>query len=158
MSVLRPGCIADDFTGATGLSSKLVRSGMRVMQAIADAISDADLQVVASGSSSPANRSQVQDFIAAIAVGLAAQGARQFVVAGGEASGALVQAPGVESPRIGARVDPGVSWRAAHSPVAKGGAHLAPKPGNFGMPDFLSWAFAMPEQASGSPAGRQAHG
>src|SRR6478672_10411770 len=31
---MRLGCIADDFTGATDLANNLVRSGMRVVQAI----------------------------------------------------------------------------------------------------------------------------
>ena len=34
MASLRLGCIADDFTGATDLANNLVRSGMRVVQAI----------------------------------------------------------------------------------------------------------------------------
>jgi len=34
MTTLRLGCIADDFTGATDLANNLVRSGMRVVQAI----------------------------------------------------------------------------------------------------------------------------
>jgi len=34
MTPLRLGCIADDFTGATDLANNLVRSGMRVVQAI----------------------------------------------------------------------------------------------------------------------------
>jgi uncharacterized protein YgbK (DUF1537 family) len=105
-----------------------------------------------------ASGENVEHALAAIAVGLAAQGARQFVVAGGETSGAVVQALGVESLRIGAQIDPGVPWCAAFSPVAKAGVHLALKSGNFGTPDFFSRAFAMLEQASASPASPHAHG
>lgn len=105
-----------------------------------------------------ASGEQVERALAAIAVGLAARGARQFVVAGGETSGAVVQALGVESLRIGGQIDPGVPWCAAYSPVAKSGLHLALKSGNFGTPDFFSKAFARLEQAPGGTAGRHAHG
>jgi uncharacterized protein YgbK (DUF1537 family) len=101
---------------------------------------------------------QVERALAAIAVALAAQGARQFVVAGGETSGAVVQALGVESLRIGGQIDPGVPWCAAHSPVAKATLHLALKSGNFGTPDFFSKSFALLEQAPGGKTGLHAHG
>jgi uncharacterized protein YgbK (DUF1537 family) len=64
-------------------------------------------------------------------------------VAGGETSGAVVQALGVRHMRIGPQIDPGVPWTAVRTPV--GGAqmlHLALKSGNFGTVDFFSKAFA----------------
>ncbi|MBC8837978.1 hypothetical protein IAI14_30785, partial [Escherichia coli] len=45
---------------------------------------------------------------AAIARGLRELGVRKFVVAGGETSGAVVQALDVKSLQIGAQIDPGV--------------------------------------------------
>ena len=75
------------------------------------------------------------------------RGVRQLVVAGGETSGAVVQALGVQRMRIGPQIDPGVPWTAAHSPAAAGEAlHLALKSGNFGSTDFFTKAFAMLEQ------------
>ena len=77
------------------------------------------------------------------AIALVNNGARRLVIAGGETSGACVQALGIERLRIGAQIDPGVPW--CHA-VAEGGAelHLALKSGNFGGDDFLSRAFATP--------------
>jgi uncharacterized protein YgbK (DUF1537 family) len=73
---------------------------------------------------------------------VAQAGVRQLVVAGGETSGAVVQALGVAQLRIGPQVDPGVPWCAAHSAAADGVVHLALKSGNFGTPDFFTKAFA----------------
>jgi len=100
----------------------------------------------------------VERCLAQIAQGLVAKGVRRLVVAGGETSGAVVQALGVESLRIGGQIDPGVPWCAAHSPVAKATLHLALKSGNFGTPDFFFKAFARLDQAPGGTAGRHAHG
>ena len=59
---------------------------------------------------------------------------RQLVVAGGETSGAVVNALGVKGLRIGPQIDPGVPWTASldDTPLA-----LALKSGNFGTPDFF---------------------
>ena len=87
----------------------------------------------------------VERTIAAIARGLVARGVQQLVVAGGETSGACVQALGIERMRIGAQIDPGVPW--CHAPVdaelqAAGGVHITLKSGNFGTTDFFTKAFA----------------
>ena len=105
-----------------------------------------------------ASGERVEAALASIAVELAALGARQFVVAGGETSGAVVQALGVETLRIGPQIDPGVPWCSAHSPVANAAVHLALKSGNFGTPDFFSKAFARLEPAAGTAAALHAHG
>ena len=71
---------------------------------------------------------------AEIAKRLVAGGVRRLVVAGGETSGAVVQALGVEGLRIGTEIDPGVPWTTSLSdpPLA-----LALKSGNFGTDDFF---------------------
>jgi len=76
----------------------------------------------------------VEEALAAIAQGLVELGVRQLVVAGGETSGAVVNALGVKGLRIGPQIDPGVPWTASLSdkPLA-----LALKSGNFGTPDFF---------------------
>lgn len=82
----------------------------------------------------------VERALAAIARGLVARGVRQLVVAGGETSGAVVQALGVAQMQIGPQIDPGVPWCYADSDA--GALHLTLKSGNFGTPDFFSKAFA----------------
>ena len=84
----------------------------------------------------------VERALADIAVELVRAGVRRLVVAGGETSGAVVQALGVDKLRIGPQIDPGVPWCAATSPVADGETiHLALKSGNFGAVDFFTSAF-----------------
>jgi uncharacterized protein YgbK (DUF1537 family) len=84
----------------------------------------------------------VEDTIAGIARGLVELGVRQLVVAGGETSGACVQALQIAQMRIGAQIDPGVPWCHALSPAAPEGLHIALKSGNFGTPDFFTKAFS----------------
>jgi uncharacterized protein YgbK (DUF1537 family) len=85
----------------------------------------------------------VERTIANIARGLVERGVRQLVVAGGETSGACVQALGIAQMKIGAQIDPGVPWCHAHAAAAGGaGVHLALKSGNFGTDDFFRKAFA----------------
>jgi uncharacterized protein YgbK (DUF1537 family) len=84
----------------------------------------------------------VEHTLSTIARGLVERGVRQLVVAGGETSGACVQALEVARLRIGPQIDPGVPWCHALSPVAGAqGLLLALKSGNFGTPDFFTKAF-----------------
>ncbi|MBC5766982.1 3-oxo-tetronate kinase [Ramlibacter albus] len=78
----------------------------------------------------------VEKTLAKIARGLVDAGVGQLIVAGGETSGAVVQALGVRQMRIGPQIDPGVPW--CHA-----GLHLALKSGNFGTPDFFTKAFTQ---------------
>jgi uncharacterized protein YgbK (DUF1537 family) len=70
-------------------------------------------------------------------------GVGQLVVAGGETSGACVQALDITQLRIGPQIDPGVPWCHAATPQRRGGLHLALKSGNFGGSDFFSRAFEL---------------
>ncbi|MGV9341340.1 3-oxo-tetronate kinase [Streptomyces sp. NPDC003688] len=88
----------------------------------------------------------VERTLAEVARGLVARGVRQLVVAGGETSGAVVQALGVTGLRIGPQIDPGVPWCAAALPDGET-LHLTLKSGNFGGPDFFSAAFALLEKS-----------
>ncbi len=86
----------------------------------------------------------VEDTLAAIAQGLVSRGVRQLVVAGGETSGACVNALRVAQLRIGPQIDPGVPWCHAATPLAQPeGLHLALKSGNFGTVDFYAKAFGL---------------
>lgn len=88
----------------------------------------------------------VERTLAAIARGLVAQEVRQLVVAGGETSGACVQALGIAQMQIGAQIDPGVPWCHAQTgdDLGRAGLHIALKSGNFGTDDFFCKAFTMP--------------
>jgi uncharacterized protein YgbK (DUF1537 family) len=84
----------------------------------------------------------VERTLAAVARRLVERGVRQLVVAGGETSGACVQALDVRQLQIGAQIDPGVPW--CFAPGAGGaGLHLALKSGNFGGTDFFTRAFEV---------------
>ncbi|MGF6400530.1 uncharacterized protein YgbK (DUF1537 family) [Pseudomonas frederiksbergensis] len=79
----------------------------------------------------------VENALGEIAQGLRRSGVRRFVIAGGETSGAVVQALGVQLLQIGAQIDPGVpaTVSSTNDPLA-----LALKSGNFGGRDFFSKA------------------
>jgi 3-dehydrotetronate 4-kinase len=79
----------------------------------------------------------VEVALASIARALHALGVRRFVVAGGETSGAVVQALGVRALRIGAQIDPGVPATVSIGPTPLA---LALKSGNFGSVDFFEKA------------------
>ncbi|MDH5246853.1 MAG: four-carbon acid sugar kinase family protein [Betaproteobacteria bacterium] len=81
----------------------------------------------------------VENAFRTIATTLAANGVRAFVVAGGETSGAVVEALGVRALAIGPEIDPGVPWTRA---VGGEPFWLALKSGNFGGPDFFAKATA----------------
>ncbi|CAM5780174.1 3-oxo-tetronate kinase [Rhizobacter fulvus] len=79
----------------------------------------------------------VEACLARVARGLVDGGVRRLVVAGGETSGAVVQALGVAQLRIGAAICPGVPWTQAEGVATGSPLHLALKSGNFGGPDFF---------------------
>ena len=86
----------------------------------------------------------VERTIAAIARGLVERGVRQLVVAGGETSGACVQALNITQMKIGPQIDPGVPWCHAQSDAAQDeGLHITLKSGNFGTDDFFTQAFTI---------------
>jgi uncharacterized protein YgbK (DUF1537 family) len=80
----------------------------------------------------------VEDIMARVASGLVERGVRRLVVAGGETSGAVVQALGVTGLRIGRQIDPGVPWTVS---LGEPKLALALKSGNFGAEDFFLRAF-----------------
>jgi uncharacterized protein YgbK (DUF1537 family) len=82
----------------------------------------------------------VEQAMAGVAAGLFASGTRRFVVAGGETSGAVVQALGVRALRIGEQIAPGVPATVTldTQPIA-----LTLKSGNFGGEDFFAQALAQ---------------
>lgn len=82
----------------------------------------------------------VEETLGKIAKGLVAKGVHRLVVAGGETSGAVVGALGVEGLYIGPEIDPGVPWTFS---IGKPALALALKSGNFGTEDFFTKAFKL---------------
>ena len=81
----------------------------------------------------------IESFTGRLARQLCDDGFRRFIVAGGETSGAVVQALGVRQLAIGPEIDPGVpALRGLDVPVG-----LALKSGNFGAADFFSKALGQ---------------
>jgi uncharacterized protein YgbK (DUF1537 family) len=83
----------------------------------------------------------VEHLLGTVASQLVADGFDQLVVAGGETSGAVVEALGVRQLRIGQEIDPGVPWTESadsEKPIA-----LALKSGNFGTEDFFTKAWGV---------------
>ncbi len=78
----------------------------------------------------------VEHALARIAQGLVEMGVGQLVIAGGETSGAVVQALAMNQLQIGSQIDPGVPWCAGN------GIHITLKSGNFGTTDFFTKAFS----------------
>ena len=76
----------------------------------------------------------VEHLLGAVAAALPARGFTRLIVAGGETSGAVVQALGVKALTIGPEIDPGVPWTRSTS---KPDVALALKSGNFGTEDFF---------------------
>jgi uncharacterized protein YgbK (DUF1537 family) len=82
----------------------------------------------------------VEEAFRSIARALADAGVRAFVVAGGETSGAVMEALEIQALAIGPEIDPGVPWTVA----LDGDPYwLALKSGNFGTPDFFAKALAL---------------
>ncbi|HLW93579.1 MAG TPA: 3-oxo-tetronate kinase [Roseiarcus sp.] len=91
-----------------------------------------------------ASSEMVERALAGIARGLVDDlGVGRLIVAGGETSGAVVEALGVKRLRIGAEIDPGAPWTMADSSSRERPLALALKSGNFGAPDFFLKAWSV---------------
>jgi len=82
----------------------------------------------------------IERAFAEIARRLVAAGVKKLIVAGGETSGAVVAALGVESLYIGPEIEPGVPWTFCKEPET---ICLALKSGNFGGETFFEKALGM---------------
>lgn len=90
----------------------------------------------------------IEQIMAGIAHGLVQAGVGQLVIAGGETSGACIQALGIGSMRVGPQIDPGVPWSFANCASGQP-LHVALKSGNFGGIDFFSNAFNRLDESTG---------
>ncbi len=82
----------------------------------------------------------VEKLLAGVAKALPSLGFSRLLVAGGETSGAVVDALGIKALSIGPEIDPGVPWTLSLSGPKTA---LALKSGNFGTPDFFLKAWSM---------------
>lgn len=130
----------------TAVDQVLAWAQSRIQQGPVLVYSTSDAQVVqqtqvALGSESTGAR--VEQALSAIAKSLVQLGVRRLVVAGGETSGACVQALGIQQMQIGRQIDPGVPWCYAHSAALDCYVHLALKSGNFGSANFFDKALNL---------------
>ncbi|RMF40687.1 MAG: four-carbon acid sugar kinase family protein [Planctomycetota bacterium] len=84
-----------------------------------------------------------EHLLAEIAAALLDRGFRQFIVAGGETSGAVASRLGISSIRIGPEICTGVPWTAS---VGAPSVALALKSGNFGSDTFFEDAWRRLQQ------------
>ncbi len=82
----------------------------------------------------------VETLLADVARELLSLGFSRLVVAGGETSGAVVNALGIHVLAIGPEIDPGVPWTVSRQGPTMA---LALKSGNFGTPDFFLKAWGL---------------
>lgn len=84
---------------------------------------------------------KIESVLANLAVQFRNSGGKQLIVAGGETSGAILQALGVIFLEIGQNIAPGVSWSKAHLQSGDD-MSIALKSGNFGDEKFFvdSWS------------------
>ncbi|MEO8735664.1 MAG: 3-oxo-tetronate kinase [Edaphobacter sp.] len=107
-------------------------------------IANADLATAQQAPGTETAGALIEQAMGALARDLSVAGVGRLIVAGGETSGACVQALSIDQLRIGPQIDPGVPWCFAETPVAdSGGLHVALKSGNFGADDFFNKALRI---------------
>jgi uncharacterized protein YgbK (DUF1537 family) len=136
---LRMAAGADVATDALAWAAPLLAKGPVLIYSTAEAQSVMSVQRQLGGEAAGA---LVERAMAAIARGLVELGVGQLVVAGGETSGACIQALGMAQMKIGPQIDPGVPWCWGRDSAGRG-LHVALKSGNFGADDFFSNAFTI---------------
>ena len=82
----------------------------------------------------------IEDLLAEVTLQLVSNGARRLIVAGGETSGAVLNALGIHSIQIGPQIDPGVNWAVSDGKIPLA---LALKSGNFGSDDMFAKAWSL---------------
>jgi len=90
-----------------------------------------------------ASASAIENLFAETAKCLHANGFNRLIVAGGETSGAVVEALDINATEIGPEIDPGVPCMRAGDDFV-----IALKSGNFGAPDFFEKAIRQLEQGA----------
>ena len=114
---------------------------------------DEDLPLIVSSSADPLTLERTQAHLGQkfaadlierafgeIATGLVQQGVNRLIVAGGETSGSVISAIGINGLKIGPEIDPGVPWCET---LGASNLAVALKSGNFGSEHFFEKAFGM---------------
>ncbi|WP_226781336.1 3-oxo-tetronate kinase [Oceaniglobus trochenteri] len=127
--------MAGRMTGQTIADWAMAQPGLPIAYSTADAQAVASAQT-AYGKDAVAHR--MEQVFAEAAKALVAAGVTRLITAGGETSGAVVEALAPGSLAIGPEIDPGVPMVRASETLV-----LALKSGNFGAPDFFAKAAAM---------------
>lgn len=124
---------ADTIEGLVGWAVEQARRGPVLVYSSADAprVRDTQRQLGAQAGV------LIESAFRRIAMALADSGVRTFIVAGGETSGAVLEALEIQSLAFGHEIDPGVPWTFSMEPP---GFRFALKSGNFGSPDFFAKA------------------
>ena len=132
----------DVATEALAWAAPLLQAGPVLVYSTAKS---ADIKAVQSKLGVEEAGALVERTLAAIAKGLVALGVGQLIVAGGETSGACVQALGITQMQIGPQIASGVPWMYCECPLSASGVgvHITLKSGNFGGTDFFTDAFKM---------------
>ena len=130
----------DVATRALAWAAPLLKSGPVLVYSTA---APEAVKVVQAQMGAEAAGALMEQALSRIAHGLVGLGVRQLIVAGGETSGACVQALGITQMQIGPQIDPGVPWCLAKAAAAPAGLHLTLKSGNFGTTDFFAKAFSQ---------------
>lgn len=120
----------------------------RLHKAIASVIGKGGVPLVASssppGARTPAASGPIERLFAAVAARATAElGVRRIAVAGGETSGAVIDAIGLRAALVGREISPGVPVLSSLDPP---GFTLVPKSGNFGPPEFFRLALDTMEK------------
>lgn len=92
---------------------------------------------------------RIEDLFGTVAATLYRDGVSQFVVAGGETSGAVIQALGLQALHIGPEIDPGVPLTFTEQPRP---TYCVLKSGNFGSPEFFSKAISAIQCGGQNPS------
>jgi uncharacterized protein YgbK (DUF1537 family) len=95
------------------------------------------------GLADPTVAADLERMMGALAAAAVAAGAHRIVVAGGETSGAIVDALGIKAVEVNAEMDAGVPW--CSTIVDDGPVTLLLKSGNFGKQDLLVRAATVTE-------------
>ena len=135
---LRMASGVDVTADALAWAAPLLQSGPVLVYSTAES---AAIQAVQNQLGVQAAGALVERTLAAIAKGLVELGVRQLIVAGGETSGACVQALTIMQLQIGPQIAPGVPWMYGETPASA--LHITLKSGNFGGNDFFIDAFKM---------------
>ncbi|WP_246763429.1 3-oxo-tetronate kinase [Rhizobium sp. 007] len=134
--------VADGSQSAADIADWVISQDKDRLPLVYSSASPEELQSIQAAMGRHESGALVEQTLAEVAERLKQKGFTRFLIAGGETSGAVINALGVKTLSIGPEIDPGVPWtRSLSGPDIV----LALKSGNFGAPDFFLKAWAQLE-------------